>query len=505
MKRQTEQHGQTEREISINREQKNILQAYYDKITELMIARNSDTLKDKQFWAIATEYTHTVLPDLNGIRKAELLRFLYRADLINNDEIGDPEKQRTSRSFNLENIRKLLIEGFTSNELRRLCYDKPQFRSVYDKFSEGMGKDRVIDILIEYAEQKDLIKPLLVIVKEYNPTRYESNEPYIVTYNSTTFTGTRIQPQKARIDLDSADLCKADLLGANLEGADLSGAYLGEAKLRRACLNGANLEGILLFKGDDEMRVGTWGNEASRKKIFLRGAHLNKANLKGAELFAAELNSADLREATLNKANLDHANLCYAKLLKATLNEASLVGADLKKAKLSQANLENANLSNANLEEADLSQANLSNATLSNADLSGADLSDADLSKTILEEADLGHAKLIRANLSEAILKYANLEGAKLNEAILSGAYLEKANLGQADLENVNLSEAKLGGTNLERANLIGATLKGAQYNKATKWPSNFNPKVAEAIEMEDHLENELKSILEYIRLSKER
>ena len=164
-----EQRAQTEREISIDREQENVLQAYLDKITELMIARKLHTLEDKDFWAVATTRTLTALSKLDGIRKATLLKFLYKTDLINNNEkrievpqdfpsqssLGDLEKQPTSPKFNFKNIRTLLTEGFTDEELRRLCYDELQFRPVYYQLGSEMGKGGVIDRLIEYTEQKN--------------------------------------------------------------------------------------------------------------------------------------------------------------------------------------------------------------------------------------------------------------------------------------------------------------------------------------------------------------
>lgn len=80
--------------------------------------------------------------------------------------------------FNFKNIRTLLIEGFTDGELRRLCYDEPDFRPVYDQLSQGMGKDQVIDKLIEYTERRELINRLLTLTKVHNLRKYERHQPY---------------------------------------------------------------------------------------------------------------------------------------------------------------------------------------------------------------------------------------------------------------------------------------------------------------------------------------
>ena len=80
--------------------------------------------------------------------------------------------------YNLWNIRTLLNEGFTDVELRRLCFDELDFKPVYDKLAQTMGKDVIIDHLLEYSERKLLFDHLLSLVKELNPTQYEKHQPY---------------------------------------------------------------------------------------------------------------------------------------------------------------------------------------------------------------------------------------------------------------------------------------------------------------------------------------
>jgi hypothetical protein len=86
--------------------------------------------------------------------------------------------QSVTPRFNLENIRTLLTEGFTDEELRRLSYDEPALRPVYEELVQGMGKGAVIQILIEYAERRELIETLLAAAKKLNPKRYETHQPY---------------------------------------------------------------------------------------------------------------------------------------------------------------------------------------------------------------------------------------------------------------------------------------------------------------------------------------
>ncbi|MCB0174944.1 MAG: TIR domain-containing protein, partial [Anaerolineae bacterium] len=93
---------------------------------------------------------------------------------------GAPEKRSNVQKFHIKNIRTLLTESFTDEELRRLCYDEPDFRPVYNQLSQGMGKDQVIDRLIEYAERKERFAKLLDLTKEHNPKGYEKYQPYAI-------------------------------------------------------------------------------------------------------------------------------------------------------------------------------------------------------------------------------------------------------------------------------------------------------------------------------------
>jgi hypothetical protein len=83
-----------------------------------------------------------------------------------------------ARTFNLKNIRTFFSKGFSDEELRRLCFDEPEFKPVFEKLSQGMGKDRIIDELIQYAERRELIEPLLDVAEKLNPAGYERYQPY---------------------------------------------------------------------------------------------------------------------------------------------------------------------------------------------------------------------------------------------------------------------------------------------------------------------------------------
>jgi hypothetical protein len=90
----------------------------------------------------------------------------------------------------------LLTEGFTDEELRRLCYDVLDFRPVYDQLAQDTGKAKIIDRLIEHADRKLQMETLLTWAKKRNPTRYEKHQPYYdttINYVTPTFADTTHQ------------------------------------------------------------------------------------------------------------------------------------------------------------------------------------------------------------------------------------------------------------------------------------------------------------------------
>lgn len=92
------------------------------------------------------------------------------------------------QNYHLQNIRTLLLEGFSAEELRRLCYDHSDFRQVYHELSTGMGKADIIDRLIEHTNQALLMDKLLTLVRGLNPARYDRHKPYTLSASQSTST-----------------------------------------------------------------------------------------------------------------------------------------------------------------------------------------------------------------------------------------------------------------------------------------------------------------------------
>lgn len=83
-------------------------------------------------------------------------------------------------AYNLSNIRTLLTEGFSEAELRDFCFDTPEFRSVHHELADLTGKAALVRHLLEFAERRALLAPLLAWAKEQNPAQYAQHQPYLV-------------------------------------------------------------------------------------------------------------------------------------------------------------------------------------------------------------------------------------------------------------------------------------------------------------------------------------
>jgi uncharacterized protein YjbI with pentapeptide repeats len=81
-----EKRVKLEREIATDRQQEAALQAYLDRMAELLLANKLLTTKDKEVRNVARIRTLTVLEGLDGLRKGLLLRFLQEAELIDKQQ-----------------------------------------------------------------------------------------------------------------------------------------------------------------------------------------------------------------------------------------------------------------------------------------------------------------------------------------------------------------------------------------------------------------------------------
>lgn len=104
---------------------------------------------------------------------------------VTSERPGSVTSSDLSKQYNFKNIRVLLTEGFSDEELRHLCFDVPAFRPVHSQLAKGSGKSEIIQRLLEYVEQKDLIEILLDQAKERNPAKYQTYQPYFEDIHRT--------------------------------------------------------------------------------------------------------------------------------------------------------------------------------------------------------------------------------------------------------------------------------------------------------------------------------
>ena len=287
--RRTEEQARTEKDIANDNLRDAALEAYIDRISELLLdgklisSNDNDPVRD-----VARTRTLTVLRRLkdDGERKARVLHFLYDAGLL-----------------------------------------------------DSVGKAPFIDL-----RDADFIGANLINVTLHGANLMAAN------LEETNLKGANlIGANLEGAILVKTNLMEATLFGATLNGANLNGAILVKIHLNGANLNGANLmdtnlEGAILVKA----RLVKTTLEGAN----LKGANLMDANLEGAILVRAIMNGANLNGVNLERAKLRDANLNRADLEGANLNRAILVKANLEGANLNRANLEGANLEEAFLKGA---------------------------------------------------------------------------------------------------------------------------------------------------------
>ena len=77
-----------------------------------------------------------------------------------------------AQEYNMAAIRQLLLAAFPPEELRRFCYDRPDFRPVVRRFSPRHSLEDMADALITYCDTYLLFPELLAELKQQNPRQY---------------------------------------------------------------------------------------------------------------------------------------------------------------------------------------------------------------------------------------------------------------------------------------------------------------------------------------------
>lgn len=237
-----------EREIEIaqDNQRHQILSGYFDQMTNLLLENKSgdSNVSNEVKLIIARSRTLNTLPQLDGNRKAQLLKFLYEARLLGG------HCQIDLREFIVSQCQESILK------LQDAIFDETKFERPFPL--QG------IDLSSASLAEAELVGIDLTQAKMQN------------------------------VNLERANLTQATLIDAQMEKSILNSAQLIDARLNRANLSTSLLRNINLSGANLEDAVLEGAN--------LQGANLDKANLKNADLRNADFTNASLQDTTLNGA-----------------------------------------------------------------------------------------------------------------------------------------------------------------------------------------------------------
>ncbi len=110
----------------------------------------------------------------------------------------------TRSPYRFKNIRTLLTQGFSEQELRDLCFDVPGFRPVYENIGASASKAEIVAKLLDHAERTIQVDALLAVAKEHNPKRYKAHEPYY-SVDATSLVQKQLASYSKRLSLVESD------------------------------------------------------------------------------------------------------------------------------------------------------------------------------------------------------------------------------------------------------------------------------------------------------------
>lgn len=197
-----------DREIAEARQRQATLEAYYDRMTDLLLMHNlRETEKDDEKRSIARARTVAVIRSLDGERNNQLFAFLRTSKLIESD---DP------------------IIDFSGTSLRRADLNNADLSGV--NLSEAN------------LSEANLSEAILFESDLRNAALFEANL-FGVDLRGANLRGADLSDAIVSGALAGVNLSEAILLGTDLTGANLSKANLSKAILINAVIMGAWLKG----------------------------------------------------------------------------------------------------------------------------------------------------------------------------------------------------------------------------------------------------------------------
>jgi uncharacterized protein YjbI with pentapeptide repeats len=232
-----DQRAAAERELAKQRAQDEMLRAYLDQMSHLLLAKNlRGSEEDSVVRTLARAQTATVIQSLDGSRNQNVIRFLDEAHLIGKDQ---PSIHLLAKS-NLQDAGLFYADLF-----------KADLREANLTGANLEGAD-LSGANLHWAtlREADLQEASL---------------------GNVNLSGAFLD----KADLHDAWLNRADLSDASLKEVNLQNAYPQDVDLRRADVRRSDLRKAYLFKADL--------SKADLSKVNLSKANLSKVNLRGAK------------------------------------------------------------------------------------------------------------------------------------------------------------------------------------------------------------------------------
>jgi uncharacterized protein YjbI with pentapeptide repeats len=226
-----EKNREEDRRIAQDRRNQTSLEAYFDRMVELLIEydlMDNKSEKHKMLSTIARTRTLAVLRSLDGRRKGQVIQFLHESGLIAPELVVVPLDEAN------------LIQAY----LPKASLSKTNLSgAILNEADLRMANLSGASLTETYLEKANLRGAVLTWAN------LSGAKPIKANLTLANLSGSDLRGANLRgADLSEADLRLANLSGADLTEADLSGANLTDANLRMVNLSGAKVTDDQLAK-----------------------------------------------------------------------------------------------------------------------------------------------------------------------------------------------------------------------------------------------------------------
>ena len=239
-----DQRAKVDKEIEKDRQRQKALEDYLDRMTELLLENKlRKSLPSDEIRSIARTRTLTILRDLDGIRKSQLIQFLYESSLIG--KIIENKFIEPILDLSFADLRGLDLEH---GNLSGISLPKANLRNSNFYFANLIGANF------------------------YNADLDDSN------FSWAQLTGSNLRAGLKRVNFVSTNLDNANLVNADLIGA----------KIWYTTFKGANLQHAnFMFKDKYSLKDATNLEPATLMGVDFTGADLTESLISSKQLLGA--------------------------------------------------------------------------------------------------------------------------------------------------------------------------------------------------------------------------